>query len=137
VPTAGDQRPRDGTESRSKGKPSQQSQDPYSSVDWERIAREDGSPWLQASPTSSADIAKPNGAYDNPSLIRVMLHNACITHNVVDMVWREIGQEPARTLFEPIRMAGTTVSGYSQDDDELLNIEIEMIRWARLTPEKF
>jgi hypothetical protein len=106
-------------------------------VDWERIAREDGLQWHDQSLFSAGDVVKPAGAYDNPSLIRVMLHNACITHNVVELVWREIGQEAVRSLFEPIRMVGNAVSGYSQDSDEMLNLEIDMIRWARLTPDKF
>ena len=136
-PTARASRGKSSTGPGAANKPSAPSQDPFSAVDWERIAREDGIRWHHQNQTSAADVAKPAGAYDNPSLIRVMLHNACITHNVVDLVWREIGQEPIRTLFEPIRMAGNTVSGYSQDNEDLLNLEIEMIRWARLTPDKF
>ncbi len=119
------------------GKLSKALQDPYSSIDWERISRDDDTHWHQRGPSTAADITKPGGAYDNPSLIRVMLHNACITHNIVDLVWREIGQEAIRTLFEPIRISGNTVSGYSQDNEDILNIEVDMIRWARLTPDKF
>lgn len=133
IPSSGRTAPK----SKASVKSGSQPRDAYDSVDWERIARDDGQPWHQQATAAPGTLNKPQGAYDNPSLIRVMLHNACITHNVVEMVWREIGQEPIHHFFEPVSIAGNVVRGYIQHSDDLLNLEVEAIRWAKLSAEKF
>ncbi len=111
---------------------------------WDNIAKEDGSPWHRnvKTPSSSSggtegSLAKPDGAYDNPNLIRVLMHNACITHNIIDMVWIDPSSTGNRLLFEPVQVFGTYVRGYSRQVEEVMDVEFDQIKWAKLTPNKY
>ena len=106
-------------------------------LDWNVIATEDGQAWHTRQIVSEAQLAKPSGAHDNAALIRLMVNNAAVTHNVVDLVYRNDQGEVGRYLFEPSAVSGDTAYGYFQVSEDAVVLEIRQIRWARLTSEKF
>ncbi len=108
------------------------------SIDWDKMAQQDGEPYTAGSRSAPSDIARPSGAHENQNLIRVILSNAAIGRTVVDMVYRPVGLEPRRIQFEPTLVSSTAVVGFESDEGEdQITINISQILWARITSRKF
>ena len=107
-------------------------------VNWERVQKQDSENFAPKNRTILTDVAKPQGAHDNPNLIRVILANAAAGHTVVELAVRIPGEEPRRIYFEVHMVAGNTTTGYESDGGaEQLTIHVDQILWARITGRKF
>lgn len=105
-------------------------------VDWERIAREDGKPWNDKT-AATQSLSKPAGAQDNKNLIRVLLSNASVVRQVVEVLYQTPGQGATLYRLEPHSFSGDAIRGYSQGEDEEVLLNLNLIHWAKLTSERF
>ncbi|HLK56479.1 MAG TPA: helicase-associated domain-containing protein [Chthonomonadaceae bacterium] len=102
------------------------------SLDWERIARDDNAAW-GAKSARPVSIARPENAIENKEIIRFMLTKAARDHQVVEVVYQARDTDPpSRHLLQPQRVTGNYVEAYCQIEDEDVTLNTNRIAWARL-----
>lgn len=115
-------------------------------LDWDRIAQEDGKPWEKGNTASTAIVANSGGPTTgttsnlvrNQTLIKTLLMQASKTNTVVEIEYLEMGKPTlARREVEPERVIGGILSAYDRLTGEHQNFNISRIQWARLTGEIF
>ena len=109
-------------------------------LDWERIAQEDGKPWLKG---NAADAPAPTGGMTsnivrNQALIKTLLMQASKTQAVVEIEYMEPGRPTVvRREVEPNQILGGVLSAYDRLTSGYQSFNIARIQWARLTGEIF
>ena len=109
-------------------------------LDWDRIAQEDGQPWLKGNTAEAVPItgAATSNPVRNQTLIKTLLMQASKTNKVVEIEYLEMGKAAlARREVEPERVIGGILSAYDRLTGEHQNFNISRIQWARLTGEIF
>lgn len=107
------------------------------SVDWSRIAQEDGKPYQtgkgeQVSASFLANVTR------NQTLIKTLLVQASKMRRVVEIEYLEQGKPgPVQRDIEPEAIVGQYVNAYDCLKEEETSFVLSRIQWARLTEETF
>ncbi len=112
-------------------------------LDWDRIAQEDGKSWQTQTPSVTPGATPAGGGtvsnvVRNQTLIKTLLMQASKTHTVVEIEYLETGKPGLiRREIEPGRIMGQILAAYDRLTNEQMTFNITRIQWARLTGELF
>ena len=106
-------------------------------VDWERISREDGRPWREANAVA-APVGRPEGAVQDKSNIRNLILNAIRSSQRMQIAYAgHVGMPPQVQTVEPVRVMGNFVIAFLPVEMEEVTLNINRIQWAKPTGEVF
>ena len=109
-------------------------------LDWDRIAQEDGKPW-QAGGSANVTTGATGGTTTvvrNQTLIKTLLMQATKTQAIVEIEYLETGRQgTVRREVEPGRVMGGFLSAFDRLTEQDMSFNISRIQSARLTGEIF